>query len=196
MGVLLIGCTLFTYDVYFNYRFEEITADKVYKSGVIPPKKLGGFIKKYKIKSVIDFRDAEIYDARRPEIKRAISAESAVLSDIGNVNYFNIPSYQIPFDKQLRAFYEIMDNPDNYPVLMHCYHGKGRAVLYSALYRIEYEAFSNIDALNKTRELPVEYTSFAPEREKGNYLLAYTRRNLSSVMKETGEFRSQVVALP
>jgi protein tyrosine/serine phosphatase len=32
-----------------------------------------------------------------------------------------------------------MDNKDNYPVLIHCYHGTGRAEMYSALYRIEYE---------------------------------------------------------
>jgi protein tyrosine/serine phosphatase len=32
-----------------------------------------------------------------------------------------------------------MDNSDNYPVLIHCYHGTGRAEMYSALYRIEYE---------------------------------------------------------
>jgi protein tyrosine/serine phosphatase len=27
-----------------------------------------------------------------------------------------------------------MDNSDNYPVLIHCYHGTGRAEMYSALY--------------------------------------------------------------
>jgi protein tyrosine phosphatase len=36
-----------------------------------------------------------------------------------------------------------MDNSDNYPVLIHCYHGTGRAEMYSALYRIEYEKFTN-----------------------------------------------------
>jgi hypothetical protein len=39
-----------------------------------------------------------------------------------------------------------MDNKDNYPVLIHCYHGTGRAEMYSALYRIEYENFTNEDA--------------------------------------------------
>jgi protein tyrosine/serine phosphatase len=28
-----------------------------------------------------------------------------------------------------------MDNSDNYPVLIHCYHGTGRAEMYSALYQ-------------------------------------------------------------
>jgi hypothetical protein len=35
-----------------------------------------------------------------------------------------------------------MDNSDNYPVLIHCF-GTGRAEMYSALYRIEYEKFTN-----------------------------------------------------
>jgi protein tyrosine/serine phosphatase len=42
-----------------------------------------------------------------------------------------------------KNFYKIMDNSDNYPVLIHCYHGTGRAEMYSALYRIEYEKFTN-----------------------------------------------------
>jgi predicted protein tyrosine phosphatase len=51
-----------------------------------------------------------------------------------------------------------MDNSDNYPVLIHCYHGTGRAEMYSALYRIEYEKFTN-EAHVKVRTL-LKFSSF------------------------------------
>lgn len=46
-----------------------------------------------------------------------------------------------------------MDNPDNYPVLIHCYHGTGRVILYSAIYKIEYENFTNEMARLNIRDL-------------------------------------------
>jgi protein tyrosine phosphatase (PTP) superfamily phosphohydrolase (DUF442 family) len=42
------------------------------------------------------------------------------------VNYFSNPSEQVPNDKNIEVFAEIMDNKANYPVLIHCYHGTGR----------------------------------------------------------------------
>jgi protein tyrosine phosphatase (PTP) superfamily phosphohydrolase (DUF442 family) len=50
---------------------------------------------------------------------------------------------QVPNKENIKTFTKIMDNSDNYPVLIHCYHGTGRAEMYSALYRIEYEKFTN-----------------------------------------------------
>jgi predicted protein tyrosine phosphatase len=57
-----------------------------------------------------------------------------------------------------------MDNSDNYPVLIHCYHGTGRAEMYSALYRIEYEKFTN-EAHVKVRTL--KFSSFDDGTPKG-----------------------------
>jgi protein tyrosine/serine phosphatase len=54
---------------------------------------------------------------------------------IDGINYFN-PSEQVPNKENIKTFTKIMDNSDNYPVLIHCYHGTGRAEMYSALYRI------------------------------------------------------------
>ena len=72
-------------------------------------------------------------------------------------------------------FFEIMDNPANYPVLIHCYHGVGRAELYSALYRIEYEGWDNDKARNSTRFL-TKWSSFDLGKEKGDFLHNYKNR--------------------
>jgi len=55
-SILLLGILKYVYDVHFNYNFEEISENKVYKSGVIPPKKLRDMFKESSVNSVIDLR--------------------------------------------------------------------------------------------------------------------------------------------
>ena len=55
-SILLLGILKYVYDVHFNYNFEEVSKNKVYKSGVIPPNKIEDYTKKYHIKSIIDLR--------------------------------------------------------------------------------------------------------------------------------------------
>jgi tyrosine-protein phosphatase SIW14 len=44
-----------------------------------------------------------------------------------------------------------MDNPDNYPVLVHCFGGIHRTGAYCAIYRMEYEHWSNAQAIAELR---------------------------------------------
>jgi protein tyrosine/serine phosphatase len=68
-----------------------------------------------------------------------------------------------------------MDNPANYPVLIHCYHGIGRAEMYSAIYRIEYEGFTNEKARSGVRTL-IKWSSFDDGKPKGEFLKNYISR--------------------
>ena len=66
------------------------------------------------------------------------------------------------------------NDPENLPVLIHCYHGQGRAVLFSALYRIEFEGWDPDRARRATR-LVLEGSSFDDNAGKGRYLIDYER---------------------
>ena len=163
----------YLYDIHLNYNFDTITANKVYKSGVIPPDKIKQYVEKYKIKSIIDLRMPGTNDlVLNPEIPGELQLEREAVSKIKGVNYFNNPSEQIPNQKNIAKFKLIMDNPKNYPVLIHCHHGTGRAILYSAIYRIEYENFTNEQARLDTRGL-VKFSSFDNGTPKGEYLKSY-----------------------
>ena len=125
------------YVVNINHNFETITEGKVYKSGVIPPDQLEEYIKKNNIKSVVDLRfPGTGDDVNNPEVPEELIAEREAIAKLQGVNYFNNGSDQVPSQDRVDSFLKIMDNPDNYPVLIHCYHGIGRAELYSALYKI------------------------------------------------------------
>lgn len=164
------------YDAYVNYRFMEISEGKVYKSGVIPPDKIDRFVKKYNIKSIVDLRGPVTADKiNNPENWKEIRAEQAAVAKIDGLRYFNIPSEQVPKRHNLNAFYKVIDNPDNYPILIHCYHGIGRAQVYSAVYRIEKENWSNEDA-RKNAAFPVIFSSFDNGTPKGEFLKSYVAR--------------------
>jgi len=177
--VLLVAAVFggkYVYDMHINHNFETITDGKVYKSGVIPPDEIEDYVKKYNIKSIVDLRfPGTGDDVNNPEIPAELTAEKEAVAKIPGVNYFNNGSDQVPQQHNLDTFFKIMDNPDNYPVLIHCYHGVGRAEMYSALYRIEYENMDRDEARTSTRFL-TKWSSFDLGKPKGDYLHTYEKR--------------------
>lgn len=162
------------YTVNINYNFKTITEGKVYKSGVIPPENIDKYLKNNNIKTVIDLRIGNVIDPLNPSSTNEILKEKEAVEKVG-VNYYNIPSKQIPSKENLEQFYSILDNKNAYPILIHCYHGTGRAILYSALYRVEYENHTPEQARMKTR-FPVLLSSFDNGTPKGEWLKNYIPR--------------------
>ena len=167
LAIVLIFVGKYVYDMNINHNFETITEGKVYKSGMIPPDQIESYVKKYHIKSIVDLRFPGTADlVNNPEVPAELTAEKNAVEKIKGVNYFNDGSDQVPKQENLDIFFKVMDNPDNYPVLIHCYHGVGRAEMYSALYRIEYENFTNEQARQGVRAL-IKFSSFDDGTPKG-----------------------------
>jgi protein tyrosine phosphatase (PTP) superfamily phosphohydrolase (DUF442 family) len=176
LAIVLIFVGKYVYRMNINHNFEIITDGKVYKSGVIPPNEIESYVKKYHIKSIIDLRMPGTNDlVLNPEKPGDLLAEKQAVAKIGGVNYFSNPSEQVPNQKNIDVFTKIMDNKANYPVLIHCYHGTGRAEMYSAIYRIEYENFTDEEARKGVRTL-IKWSSFDDGKPKGEYLKAYKSR--------------------
>lgn len=140
-----------------------VSEGKVYRSAAMPSEKLKKVIQKYSIRTVIDLREARYKDE--------IDEEHRIVTSAGG-RHISIPSKQVPADETVKTFLEIMDDPDTYPVLIHCCHGEGRAVLFSALYRIEYEGWKN-DRARRASRLITWGSSFDADAAKGIYLNNY-----------------------
>ena len=90
LSVIVIGVSKYVYDVHFNYNFKEISENKVYKSGVIPPEKIASYIQDYQINSVIDLRFPHTTDkVNNPEIPQELTAEKEAVEKLEGVTYFN-----------------------------------------------------------------------------------------------------------
>ena len=174
--IVLAGVGKYVYDVNIDHNFEPVSEGKVYRSGTIPPEDLPDYMRKHNIKSVVDLRKPGTNDLiNNPEESPELAAEKAAVESVPGARYFDVGSEQIPDQATLDRFYAVMDNPDNYPVLIHCYHGEGRAPLFSAIYRIEYEGVPNDQARKDSRWF-VGLSPFAEGKPKGEYLLNYKTR--------------------
>lgn len=179
--VLIAGFAFYQKKV--RYNLVTISENKVYNSGVIAPEKLPEVLGENHIKTVIDLRDGLERTELNPETKKQVSAEENAIDKIAGVHYFNLPTDQIPQDSTVKKFLKIMDDPKNYPVLIHCHHGVGRSRLFSSIYRIEYENFSNEAARAKARYLWELSGNFSKNSDKGMYLTNYRKRDLSKTYK-------------
>ena len=183
--VITVFASYYIWHVHFNYRFEEISEGKVYKSALIKDfDTMDNLLVDNKIKTVIDLLHPGVQDALNPAKQREIDTEDKYIKQINkkhnlNIKHINIPSGQVPTKETLKRFFKILDDESNYPVLIHCYHGTGRAQIYSALYRLEYEKWTNEEARAKTRFIVEGFgyrSSFADGKEKGDFLMNYKPR--------------------
>jgi protein tyrosine phosphatase (PTP) superfamily phosphohydrolase (DUF442 family) len=184
--VIVVAASYYVWHVHFNYRFETISENKVYKSALIKNKDtMEKLLVANNIKTVIDLLDPGVQDRLNPAKQIQIDTEDRYIQEINkkndlNIKHINIPSGQVPTKETLKKFFDVLDDKANYPILIHCYHGTGRAQIYSALYRIEYEAWSNKDARAKTRVIVEGFgyrSSFSDGKVKGDFLMNYTPRD-------------------
>jgi protein tyrosine/serine phosphatase len=163
LGIVLCGSALYAYWALFEHRFTTVTPGQVYRSAAMPPDRLLEKVEEYGIRAVIDLRTHD-----------ADETERSALATLG-VKYFNLPASQAPSPSVLDAFLEFAAQSENRPFLVHCTHGVGRAVLFAALYRIEFEGWSN-ERARSSAYWRSGLGNFKPDSEKGRFLLGYRRR--------------------
>ncbi len=146
---------------YSNYkRYRVVTPGKFYRSGQFTANGLRTIIREAGIRSVINLQE-ENADPFMPEewLGKPSIRESELCSELG-VNYFAlfggevVPAHEFAKGKRpavIDEYLKILDNPDNYPVLLHCKAGLHRTGLMTAIYRMEYENVAPARAMNELR---------------------------------------------
>jgi protein tyrosine phosphatase (PTP) superfamily phosphohydrolase (DUF442 family) len=163
LGIVLCAGAFYAHWVFVEHRFATVTPGQIYRSAAMPPERLVEKVQEHGIRAVVDFR-TNVDD----------EAERSALAALG-VKYFSIPSFQSPTDRDVDRFLEVAAQSENRPFLVHCEHGVGRAVLFSALYRIEFEAWPN-ERARSDAYWGSGLGSFEPDSKKGRFLLDYRRR--------------------
>jgi tyrosine-protein phosphatase SIW14 len=124
--------------------FRVVRPGVLYRSGQMTRQGLQRVVHDYGIKTVVSLRDGQSATDRAEE-------EFCKGEELNFVRI--LPSRwgddggSVPVESGVRRFREVMSDPKNYPVLVHCFAGIHRAGSYSAVYRMEFERWSNAQAI-------------------------------------------------
>jgi len=163
LGIILCASALYAHWVLFDHRFATVTPGQIYRSGAMPAEELVEKVREHGIRAVIDLRTYGEDEQERE-----------ALAGLG-VKYVNLPTRQAPRPAVVDRFLEFAANSKNRPLLIHCEHGVGRAVVFAALYRIEFEGWSN-ERARSSAYWGSGLGNFTPDSLKGRFLLDYNRR--------------------
>lgn len=165
LGVGAIVCALAAWSfIYFrstynhSKRLRTVEAGKVYRCGQLTEAGFEAAVRELGIRTVLNLQD----DYPDPDIwhdylDRSTVKESEVCRRLGvryawigpDLVHPTLASQQRPV--AIDQFLELMDNPDVYPVLIHCKAGLHRTGLMSAIYRMEYQGWSHADAYRELK---------------------------------------------
>jgi protein tyrosine/serine phosphatase len=161
-ALVVIGGPLAYYrSDYANYkRLREVSPGKFYRSGQLTASGLREAIQRFKIKTVINLQE-ENTDPYMPEawLGKPSVREIELCQSLG-VKYYNLFGGEtIPNDrfnagerpKVIDQYLLILDDPANYPILIHCKAGLHRTGLLTAVYRLEYEKWPERRAVEELR---------------------------------------------
>jgi len=186
IAALLVGGPLAYYSFrYRNFRnLHTVTRDVLYRSGQMSLLGLKRALHDYEIRTVITLRDAHDPGDPPPDL-----AEQEYCASQG-INYYRLPprawemaaNGSVPAEENVRKFLAIMDDPMHYPVLVHCFAGSHRTGAYVAIYRMEYEGWSNRQVLEEMKIYG--YDNLDEEWDIQGYLESYRTRKERGTVEE------------
>jgi len=181
LGLLIVAMLIGAPWGYAEYRqanfrnFRTVQDGVLYRSGQLSMNGFKRVVHDHGIRTVITLRDA----SRPGEMPPDVAEENFCL--LQDINHHRLPprlwlgpDETVPAADNVRRFLEIIDDPKNHPVLIHCYAGSHRTGAYCAIYRMEYQRWSSADAIAEVKELG--YANLHKEEDVLGYLERYQPR--------------------
>ena len=138
--------------------------DHLYRGG----QPLAGGLKKLSeigVKTVINLRGED----------NLTHAEEAEAKRLG-LRYYGVPMPGLsrPTDAQVKRVMALINDPENWPVFIHCKHGSDRTGTIIACYRISKEGWTDERAIAEARQYGMSWMEFGMR----NYISDYARQSL------------------
>ena len=160
------------FHIHYQHRLGTVRAGVAYQSGTMPPREMARVAQQLGLRTVIDLRTCQPgQDSTQTSGILDIEAEAKALETVG-VRHLYLPTGQVPSPETVARFLTWVRKPENRPFLIHCYHGIGRTEVFVAIYRMEFEGWSNLRARAAARFF-LPGSSFSDRSEKGRFLLNY-----------------------
>jgi hypothetical protein len=165
-------------------RLREVTAGVFYRSGAMTAEGFADAVREYHIRTIVNLQDEyadPIVDAAY-FTTRTIN-ESDLCRQLG-VRYVFLPPDLISHrfaDRErpeaIDRFLNLLDDPDTYPVLIHCRAGLHRTGVMTAVYRMEYQGWSRERAIEEMKDNGFgEWPCTSANEYIAQYILSYQPR--------------------
>jgi protein tyrosine/serine phosphatase len=142
------GCTRLLYN------FGTVREREIYRSAQPSPALLRHVAARYGIRSIVNLR------GRTPGYESAFAARHGL-----RLFVLDLSAAKPPSALEVRRFLDIVSDPENQPVLVHCRNGVDRSGYMIGVYRIEREGWSPGRALREmNRFLQLEWPNSVPQR--------------------------------
>jgi protein tyrosine/serine phosphatase len=167
-----VALALYRQDQVRNFR---IVRDGVlYRSGQTSLAGLKRLIHHHGIRTVVSLRDARVPGQEPPDRaeEEYCKHQDILHVRIGPRNWW-APAGPPPVQANVDEFLKVMRDPANYPVLVHCFAGVHRTGAYCAIYRMEFEGWTNSEALAEMKAHG--YSNLDEEWDILGYLENYRR---------------------
>lgn len=173
VAALVAGPLAFAFQVQNDLRgFKVVRQGILYRSGQMTTAGLKRVVHDHGIRTVVSLRDAPTADKVAPD-----TDEEAFCRRLGVV-FYRLPPQPWeahvgppPVEPNVRRFREILADPANHPVLVHCFAGIHRTGAYCAIYRMEHEGWSNERAIAEMKACG--YSNLDEDLDIAGYLERY-----------------------
>jgi tyrosine-protein phosphatase SIW14 len=126
-------------------------------------------LKRLGVKAVIDLR--KDFVAQEPELARA-----------AGMQYFNIPlkPSRPATEEQAEYFLKLVNDPNNWPVYVHCKGGRHRTGALTGIYRITHDGWTADQAYKEMKEYDFEQGFFGGPTAQKNFVYSFYERYSAS----------------
>lgn len=172
LSALIIPSYIAKYQQKQFRNFKVVKNGVLYRCGQMTPIGLKKIVDEYHIKAIVSLRDSYTNDVLPPDAQEEIFAREYGIKYLRlTPKKWDSAEGDPPILENIRQYLKLLDNEKNYPVLVHCFAGIHRTGSYCAIYRMEYEKWTNEKAISELKRLG--YDQLESEKDVYGFLMNY-----------------------
>jgi tyrosine-protein phosphatase SIW14 len=177
IGVVIAGplCYAVHQRTYMR-NFAVVEEGVLYRSGQLTPQALDQVARERNIRTLVTLRTTRVIGKLPPDTWEEDYCQSHGLKHVRIVPrvWGADERGEVPAEQTVQEFLQVMDDPANYPVLVHCFAGIHRTGMMCAVFRMDYQGWNVDRAIQEMQHYGYEPAYFTQDVE--SYLRKYAPR--------------------